>query len=51
MAKPLSYDKLWKLMIDKKINRTELKGKSGIITASFARLGKKVNLITAGLLW
>ena len=28
---PISYDKLWKLLIDKKMNRTDLKGASGII--------------------
>ena len=27
---PISYDKLWKLLIDKKMNRTDLKGASGI---------------------
>ena len=26
----ISYDKLWKLLIDKKMNRTELKDASGI---------------------
>lgn len=50
MAKTISYDKLWKLLIDKKINRTELKEKSGISTASLAKLGKGENLTTAVLL-
>ena len=27
---PISYDKLWKLLIDKKMNRTDLKDASGI---------------------
>ena len=27
---PISYDKLWKLLIDKKMNRTDLKDSSGI---------------------
>lgn len=27
---PVSYDKLWKLLIDKKMNRTELKDAAGI---------------------
>jgi len=50
MAKTISYDKLWKLLIDKKMNRTELKEKSGISTASLAKLGKNENLTTAILL-
>ena len=50
MAKTISYDKLWKLLIDKKMNRTELKEKSGISTASLAKLGKNENLTTAVLL-
>lgn len=50
MAKQISYDKLWKLLIDKKMNRTELKTKSGISTASLAKLGKGENLTTAVLL-
>lgn len=50
MAKVISYDKLWKLLIDKKMNRTELKEKSGISTASLAKLGKGENLTTAVLL-
>lgn len=50
MAKIISYDKLWKQLIDKKMNRTELKEKSGISTASLAKLGKNENLTTAVLL-
>ena len=50
MAKVISYNKLWKLLIDKKMNRTELKEKSGISTASLAKLGKGENLTTAVLL-
>ena len=40
---PISYDKLWKLLIDKKMNRTDLKDASGI---SFNVLAKteKTNL-------
>ena len=34
------YDKLWKLLIDKKMNRTELKEASGISFNVLARLGK-----------
>ncbi|HOT58818.1 MAG TPA: helix-turn-helix transcriptional regulator [Spirochaetales bacterium] len=50
MPKAISYDKLWKLLIDKKMNRTDLKEKSGISTASLAKLGKNENLTTAVLL-
>ncbi|MPN15893.1 hypothetical protein SDC9_163229 [bioreactor metagenome] len=50
MAKSISYDKLWKLLIDKKMNRTELKEKSGISTASLAKLGKNENLTTSVLI-
>lgn len=42
--------RLWKLLIDKKWNRTDLKKKSGISTASLAKLGKGENLTTAMLL-
>ena len=37
----VSYDKLWKILIDKKINRTELKEISGISFNVLARLGKE----------
>ena len=34
------YSKLWKLLIDKKINKTELRKASGISTGTLAKLGK-----------
>lgn len=37
---PVSYDKLWKLLIDKKMNRTELKDASGISFNVLAKLGR-----------
>ena len=37
---PISYDKLWKLLIDKKMNRTELKDASGISFNVLAKMGK-----------
>ncbi|MEG1998098.1 MAG: DNA (cytosine-5-)-methyltransferase, partial [Clostridiales bacterium] len=37
----LSYDRLWKLLIDKKLNRTELKKIAGISFNVLARMGKK----------
>jgi DNA-binding Xre family transcriptional regulator len=36
----ISYDKLWKLMIDKKINKTQLCEKARITTNAMAKLGK-----------
>ena len=36
----ICYDKLWKLLIDKRMNRTELKEASGISFNVLARLGK-----------
>ena len=36
----IRYDRLWKLLIDKKMNRTELKEASGISFNVLARLGK-----------
>lgn len=40
----VSYDKLWKLLIDKKMNRTELKDAAGISFNVLAKMGKKTNL-------
>lgn len=36
----VNYDKLWKLMIDKKINKTHLSEKAGITTNAMAKLGR-----------
>ena len=36
---PVSYNKLWKLLIDKKMKRTELMELSGISTNVLAKLG------------
>ncbi len=35
-----SYNKLWKLMIDKKINKTTLRQEAGITSNAMAKLGK-----------
>lgn len=37
---PVSYDKLWKKLIDKKMNRTELKDAAGISFNILAKLGR-----------
>ena len=36
----ITYDKLWKIMIEKKINKTQLCEKAGITTNAMAKLGK-----------
>ena len=36
----ISYNKLWKLLIDKGINKTELKTLAGVSTNVIAKLGK-----------
>ncbi|SFH36957.1 DNA-binding transcriptional regulator, XRE family [Desulfotomaculum arcticum] len=46
----ISYNKLWKLLIDKKMNKQDLKSVSGISTASIAKLGKGENITTDVLL-
>ena len=38
--KKISYDKLWKLMIDKKLNKTGLIQKAEISSNAMAKLGK-----------
>lgn len=46
----ISYNKLWKMLIDKGINKQELKNISGVSTASIAKLGKGENITTDVLL-
>ena len=42
----VSYKKLWKLLIDKNMSKSELKTVSGISHASVAKLGKNENVTT-----
>jgi len=42
----ISYNKLWKLLIDKGLNKRELKTISGVSTTSIAKLGKGENITT-----
>lgn len=35
-----SYNKLWKLMIDKKLNKTQLRKAANITTNAMAKLGR-----------
>lgn len=37
---PASYDKLWKMLIDRKMNRTELKDAAGISFNVLAKMGR-----------
>jgi len=46
----ISYNKLWKLLIDKKMNKRDLKEVSGVSTASIAKLSKGENITTDVLL-
>lgn len=50
MSKTFSYNKLWKLLIDRNMKRTDLKEISEISTASLAKLGKGENITTSVLL-
>ena len=50
MTKTISYKKLWKLLIDKNMTKTDLRDKSGISTASLAKLGKDENITSAVLI-
>ena len=44
-----SYNKLWKLMIDKKMNKTQLRTAANITTNAMAKLGKDESVPVATL--
>ena len=46
----VSYNKLWKLLIDKGMTKMQLKDAAGISAASIAKLGKGGNITTDVLL-
>jgi DNA-binding Xre family transcriptional regulator len=46
----ISYNKLWKLLIDKRMNRKDLRLAAGISTTVLAKLGKGANVTTDVLL-
>ena len=46
----MSYKKLWKLLIDKGMTRTDLRKAAGISSSSLAKLGKDKNVTTDVLL-
>lgn len=43
---PVSYKKLWKLLIDKDMKKRDLSVQAGISHASIAKLGKNENVTT-----
>ena len=42
----ISYNKLWKMLIDKNMNKHDLKVLAGVSSASIAKLGKGDNITT-----
>ena len=46
----ISYNKLWKMLIDKGMNKRDLQKASGVSAASIAKLGKGENITTDVLL-
>ena len=42
----VSYNKLWKMLIDRDMNRTEMRIKAGISKKTLAKLGKNENVNT-----
>lgn len=50
MKRKMSYKKLWKLLIDRDMKRTDLRKDAGISSSSLAKLGKDENVTTGVLL-
>lgn len=42
----ITYKKLWKLLIDQGLNKTDLRKMSGISSSSIAKLGRNENVNT-----
>jgi len=42
----MSYNKLWKLLIDKQMKKSDLRKNAGISSSSLAKLGKDKNVTT-----
>lgn len=42
----VSYKKLWKLLIDMEMTKTQMRKESGITTGALAKLGKNENVST-----
>ena len=45
----ISYKKLWKLLIDRNMTKTQLRLAAGISSSSLAKLGKDENVTTSVL--
>ena len=50
MHKIINCNKLWKLLIDRNMTKSDLRDASGISTVSLAKLGKNENITTTALL-
>jgi len=50
MKRKISYKKLWKLLIDRDMKKTDLRNGAGISSSSLAKLGKDENVTTDVLL-
>lgn len=50
MKMKMSYKKLWKLLIDRDVKKTDLRKMAGISSSSLAKLGKDENVTTDVLL-
>ena len=50
MKRKMSYKKLWKLLIDRDMKRTDLRKDAGISSSSLAKLGKDENVTTDDVL-
>lgn len=46
----MSYNRLWKLLIDREMTKTELRKAAGLSSSSLAKLGKGENVTTDVLL-
>lgn len=42
----VNYNKLWKLLIDKGMNKTQLREQTGVTTNTIAKMGKNENVST-----
>ena len=50
MSLQMSYNKLWKLLIDKNMKKSDLRSVAGISSSSMAKLSKGENVTTDVLL-
>ena len=42
----INYNKLWKLLIDRRLNKTELRSMAHLSSGTMAKLGKNENVTT-----